>query len=206
MEVMGPLRVFSKRDVEKAFPEMSPMNLVRWQRKGYITRLKNGWYCFNDAERTENLSWLAANLILQPSYISLQTALSWYHLIPEAVYSITSVTTLKTNRISNPLGEFVYHSMKPSAYGFGLRLTDADHSEQPGREKRKVVIASAEKALLDFFYMFSFYHDGRDMEELRFDETVLKQTMTPTFYDYLERYRNKALETRIFTLLKTYSI
>jgi predicted transcriptional regulator of viral defense system len=73
---MRPFRVFSVWDVKKQFPSMNPMNLVRWQKKGYISKLRNKWYAFNDAESNENIEWLAANLIYAPSYISLHTALS----------------------------------------------------------------------------------------------------------------------------------
>ena len=85
---------------------MNLMNLVRWQEKGYILKLRNRWYAFNDAESSENMEWLAANLIYSPSYISLHTALSWYNLIPEMIATTTSVTTRKTNKFSTPLGIF----------------------------------------------------------------------------------------------------
>ena len=119
---MEPFRIFSVRDVEKQFPSMNRMNLVRWQKKGYILKLRNKWYAFNDAENHENIEWLAANLIYAPSYISLQTALSWYNLIPEMIVSTTSVTTQKTNKFSTPLGNFDYHRIKPELFGFGYWL------------------------------------------------------------------------------------
>jgi len=67
--IMKPFRVFSITDVRKQFPSMNAMNLVRWQKKGYILRLRNRWYAFNDTESRENIEWLAANLIYAPSYI-----------------------------------------------------------------------------------------------------------------------------------------
>jgi predicted transcriptional regulator of viral defense system len=97
------------------------MNLVRWQEKEYIMKLRNRWYAFNDAESSENMEWLAANLIYSPSYISLHTALSWYNLIPEMIATTTSVTTRKTNHFSTPLGYFDYH-IKPELFGFGTYL------------------------------------------------------------------------------------
>lgn len=72
---MKPFRVFSIMDVGKQFPSMNLMNLVRWQKKWYILKLRNGWYAFNDTASSENIEWLAANLIYAPSYISLHTAL-----------------------------------------------------------------------------------------------------------------------------------
>lgn len=60
---MRPFRVFSVKDVKKQFPSMNLMNLVRWQEKVYIMKLRNRWYTFNDTESSENIEWLAANLI-----------------------------------------------------------------------------------------------------------------------------------------------
>ena len=101
---------------------MNAMNLVRWQKKGYLIRLSNQWYTFNDTENHKNINWLAANLIYAPSYISLHTALSWHNLIPEMISTITSVTTLKTNKFSFPPGTFDYHRIMPEIFGFDYNL------------------------------------------------------------------------------------
>ena len=162
---MGSFRIFSTADVEKQYPSMNPMNLVRWQKKGYILRLRNRWYAFNDAESHENMEWLAANLIYTPSYISLHTALSWYNLIPEMVATTTSVTTRKTNKFSTSLGDFDYHRIKPELFGFGYVLVNMDNSEK--RNGRQIMMASPQKAILDFFYINSFYTSEKDMEDLK---------------------------------------
>jgi len=202
---LGPYRVFSSRDIRKIFPNMNMMNLVRWQEKGYIIRIRNGWYCFADTESSENIDWLAANLICQPSYISLQTALSWYNLIPEAIYNTTSVTTKKTNRFTTPLGSFIYHRIKPELFGFGQTLMEVDASvNRPGRG-RKIALASFEKAILDFLYTNSFYRTEKELEGLRLNETVLKEALNGKFFTYLEKYGSRALEERVFKLIKVYS-
>ena len=183
---------------------MNLMNLVRWQEKGYILKLRNRWYAFNDAESGENMEWLAANLIYSPSYISLHSALSWYNMIPEMIATTTSVTTLKTNRFSTPLGSFEYHSMKPDLFGFGYNLEDMDASAIG--TSRQIMVATPQKALLDFFYINSFYKTDKDIEELRLNETELELTINPEFYQYLEKYQSKALERRIRKLIKLYSL
>ena len=152
---MRPFRVFSIQDVKKQFPSMNLMNLVRWQEKGYVLKLRNRWYAFNDAESNENVGWLAANLIYSPSYVSLHTALSWYNLIPEMIATTTSVTTRKTNKFSTPLGTFNYHSMKPDLFGFGYVLENMDNSGKGAG--RKIMLATPQKAILDFFYINSHF-------------------------------------------------
>ena len=203
---MGPFRVFSIRDVEKQFPSMNLMNLVRWQKKGYILRLKNQWYAFNDADSHENIEWLAANLIYAPSYVSLQSALSWYNLIPEMIAAITSVTSRKTNKFSTPLANFDYHRIKPEIFGFGYVLDDMDAYKSVGGKSRKIMVATPQKAILDFFYINSYYDSEKDMKDLRLHDAELANIINEDFYQFLERYESKALEHRIRLLTKTYGL
>jgi len=201
---MRSFRVFSVQDVRKQFPSMNLMNLVRWQEKGYILKLRNRWYAFNDAESSENMEWLAANLIYQPSYISLHTALSWYNLIPEMIATTTSVTTRKTNKFSTPLGPFDYHSIKPDLFGFGYVLENLDNSGTGAG--RKIMMATPQKAILDFFYINTFYDSEQDFEDLRLNETGLAGIINPKFYKYLRRYHSNALEQRIRIMTKLYDL
>jgi len=203
---MEPFRVFSIGDVEKQFPSFNPMNLVRWQKKGYILKLRNRWYAFNDTESHENLEWLVANLIYAPSYISLHTALSWYNLIPEMVVHTTSVSTRKTNKFSTPLGVFDYHRIKPELFGFGYSLDNMDAYRSKNNNSRKIMVATPQKAILDFFYINNFYSSEKDMVDLRLNETVLAEIINEELYSYLSKYNSKALETRIRLMTKTYGL
>jgi len=199
-------KVFSIRDIEKMFPGMNRMNLVRWQAKGYLLKIRNGWYCFG-SRTGENIPWLAANLIYQPSYISLHTALSYYNLIPEGIYLTTSITTRKTNRFETSIGNFTYHSVKRSIYGFGHTLIEFT-TDLVGNstETRKILFAELEKAILDFFYINSQYQSQDDMKNLRFDHKVLAELDRGKFYDYLDRFKSKALNDRILIMMKVYSL
>ncbi|MEN8251845.1 MAG: hypothetical protein ABFS32_23190 [Bacteroidota bacterium] len=201
---MRPFRVFSVQDVNKQFPSMNLMNLVRWQEKGYILKLRNRWYAFNDRESSENMGWLAANLIYSPSYISLHTALSWYNLIPEMIPTTTSVTTRKTNKFSTPLGSFDYHSIKPELFGFGYVLEDMGSSVRD--TGRKIMVATPQKAILDFFYINNYYETEKDIEDLRLNETELVNIINPEFYKNLGKYQSNALERRIRKLTKLYGL
>ena len=201
---MGPFRVFSVQDVKKQFPSMNMMNLVRWQQKGYIIKLRNKWYAFNDAESHENMGWLAANLIYSPSYVSLHTALSWYNLIPEMIATTTSVTTRKTNRFSTPLGSFDYHSIKPELFGYGYVLDNMDSTGN--RTSRKIMVATPQKAILDFFYINSYYNTEKEIENLRLNETELANIINTEFYQYLGKYQSQALDRRIRKMIKLYNL
>jgi len=205
-EKMRPFRVFSVQDVRKQFPSMNLMNLVRWQEKGYIMKLRNSWYAFNDVESSENVEWLAANLIYSPSYVSLHSALSWYNLIPEMIATTTSVTTRKTNKFLTPLGSFDYHRIKPELFGFGYVLEDIDPFMGESGKSRKIMVATPQKAILDFFYINNFYDSEKDIEDLRLNETELEKIINSEFYQYLGKFQSKALERRIRKLTKIYGL
>ncbi len=84
-----------------------------------------------------------ANKLYQPSYISLERALSYYGIIPEIVYTTTSITTKIPREFDTPLGIFSYQRIKKEAYtGYSLREID----------KEKVFFAEPGKALADYLY------------------------------------------------------
>ncbi|HAJ95470.1 MAG TPA: hypothetical protein DCP02_04460, partial [Actinobacteria bacterium] len=78
-----------------------------------------------------------ANKLYAPSYISLETALSIYSLIPDIAYHVTSLTTLPTRKFNNKYGSFFYRSLKKEAFT-GYKLMQY--------EGFKILIADREKA------------------------------------------------------------
>jgi hypothetical protein len=84
-----------------------------------------------------------ANNLYKPSYISLVYALSYYHIIPEITYTITSVTPRRTYQFEVAGKIFRYHRIKKEAFtGYS-----------PEKIGGKVVlIADKEKALVDYLY------------------------------------------------------
>lgn len=127
-------------------PQAMRNQLTRWQKKGLIIQLKRGIYVLNKRDRKVNSSrFFLANQLLWPSYVSLESALSYYGLIPEAVADVTSVSTKKTSRFTNPIGRFVYQRVKPDAFK-GYR----SYKDETGLE---CLIAVPEKAVVDFLYL-----------------------------------------------------
>jgi hypothetical protein len=119
--------------------------LTRWQEKKLIVKLKRGMYLLNENDRKvqPGLSFLA-NQLYGPSYVSLEYALSFYNLIPEGVYTVTSITTKKTQRFENSEGVFVYQHIQPQAFrGFAAFKDEAG---------LPFFMASPEKAVVDFLY------------------------------------------------------
>ena len=93
-------------------PDFNRNNLTYWQKKGWLIYLRNGYYAFPEFKQEINSQYFLANKIYRPSYVSLQSALSYYEIIPESVVQITNVTTLKTKSFENDFGQFYYKSIK----------------------------------------------------------------------------------------------
>lgn len=86
--------------------------------------------------------FLIANHILGPSYVSLESALSYYSLIPERVYTITSATTKASRTFYTKIGVYSYTKLPLPYYSFGIRNIELTPNQ-------RFLIASPEKALFD---------------------------------------------------------
>lgn len=60
-----------------------------------------------------------------------------------------------------------------------------------------MMVATPQKAILDFFYINNYYDTEKDIEDLRLNESELQKFINNEFYEYLAKYQNKALESRI---------
>jgi predicted transcriptional regulator of viral defense system len=70
------------RNVITFFGKIDKRRLYEWQQKRYIERLANNYYIFSDYPMNDDLLKRIANTIYSPSYIALESALSYYQLIP----------------------------------------------------------------------------------------------------------------------------
>ncbi|MBU0765908.1 MAG: hypothetical protein KJ607_13870, partial [Bacteroidetes bacterium] len=113
--------IFSVNEIRKFFPDFDRRRLSEWQDKKYIIKLRNSWYCFPEFMEEANSEMLIANLIHTPSYISLETALSWYQIVPEGAFSVTSVTTNRPAHYKTHAGNYYYNAVKSSIF-FGYRF------------------------------------------------------------------------------------
>lgn len=111
--------------------------------EGVLEALKKGLYIAGPATgQIRPEPFLVASHILGPSYISVETALSYYGLIPERVYEIASMTTKASRKFDTPLGRFTYTHLPLPYYAFGLNSVQLSPDQV-------TVIASREKALCD---------------------------------------------------------
>jgi predicted transcriptional regulator of viral defense system len=138
------------------------VNLKNWVNKGYLTMFRRGLYAISEMKDSVDVMVFATK-IYSPSYISMETALSFYGIIPEAVFTTTSVTTRKTKRFKTLVGNFSYQKIKQEAFG-GFEIKS--------RNGISYKVALAEKALVDFFYLNKNIMDGsqEQFESYRFNE------------------------------------
>ena len=121
------------------------VQISRWVRSKKLIQLKRGLYLLAEPYRKiEPSEFYIASVLKNPSYISLEKALEYHGLIPEAVTVHTSVTTKRPERFKTPFGRYDYSHVKPSLFWGYLSLNMGGQT---------VFMATPEKALLDFFYL-----------------------------------------------------
>lgn len=150
--------IFTFLDVIKYFPEEKhqtvKVQLSRFVKKGLLKKIKRELYCFDEKIIDE---FILANYLYQPSYISLETALNFYGIIPDITQIVTSVTLTTTKRIHTQFGNFSYTKISPQLF-FGFICVSKNEQSEFIKVKSPEAtaffdIARKEKALLDYFYV-----------------------------------------------------
>jgi len=171
--------------------------LVQWQKRGLVTRLKKGLYVLNKEDRKIEPSRIfIANTLYSPSYVSTIYALGYYDLIPEKVVDVTSVTTKKTAKFTNALGTFVYQHLKDDLF-FGFKKVEDENGIS-------VLIAEPEKAVLDFIYLNlqDFKKQDEDVFEISYRFQNLNILRKRKLIDFTRRYKNREVLEVVEKLLK----
>jgi len=134
--------------------------LSRWTRVGKLLQLRRGLYALAPPYRkTVPAHFLVGNRLRPASYVSLQSALAYYGMIPEYVPEITSVTTGRPEKLDTPLGRYSYRHLAPSLF-YGYHRIEIAHSQEAH-------VAYPEKALLDLIYLTPNADREDYLEELR---------------------------------------
>lgn len=113
--------------------------LERLEKYKLVEKLIKGKYILSDLQMSD---FEKANIILSPSYISLESALSHYGILSQFTYSITSVTTQKSKKYKIKTKEYDYTKIKKAIFSDFIK-------------KDNFLIATPEKALIDLIYLTS---------------------------------------------------
>lgn len=144
--------------------------------------------------------FLLANHLLGPSYVSLDSALSYWGLIPERVFEISSVTTNPSKIYKTAIGRFSYTHMELPYYSFGIKQVALT-------KKQTVLMASPEKALCDKIITTSgvLLRSVKQtlallIEDFRIEKQMLRNLEITTISNWLDAAPKK---NSLLVLLKT---
>lgn len=120
--------------------------IANLKQKGIIKSIKKGFYIHTSLVHKNIIAkeLISNNLLENPSYVSLDYALYFYGLIPEAVHEVTAVTTKRSKIIKTDIGVFSYKHIKKELFGIGLKIESF--------KKGNFLIALKEKAICDKIY------------------------------------------------------
>ena len=160
---VGQLPFFTSNILQVGDVDLSNLQkqLSRWTSTGKLQQLRRGLYMLAEPYRqVDPHPFLVANNLVSPSYISLQSALAYYDLIPESVPEVTSITSRRrSEKLTTYYGTFNYHYIQE-------RFFHGYHLIQIVQEQY-VYIARPEKALLDLVYLTPQGNELEYLESLR---------------------------------------
>jgi len=165
-------------------PNFLRWNLIAWHKKWFLDHITKWRYCFSSLEKNEENLFIISNIIYQPSYISMESGLRYYNLIPEWVFLTTSCTSKKTQKFVWDRGNFYYYHLKPTVFrGYEIKKT----------QKWSFYIATPEKLICDFFYLKPKLKKS-DIKDLRIDFDLLyKLTTREKILQCAKKFNNNRL-------------
>ena len=172
--------------------------ISRMVKSGKLMRLKKGFFVISEKIEENKVPYeQIANLLYGPSYISLEWALSYYQMIPEGVYVITSVVSNKSKSFSTPIGTFDYCYLSHKRYSIGI--------DQKENKTGRFLIATPEKALADLVYFKSRKISAKELlvdliESRRIDEDILKKLNKKHLLEIAGQYCSSAVNNLVNVL------
>jgi len=153
---------------------------------GEILRIRRGLFCLADRYRRAPIhAFELAQRILGPSYISLESALAHHGWIPEAVYTVTSVSLKRSRDFVTPMGNFSYTRVPQAPFFAGVHREELSAAAS-------IFVASPLKALADYVYVHHCDWAGLTpvLESLRVEQAELDALTGESFDDLSGVYRS----------------
>jgi predicted transcriptional regulator of viral defense system len=120
--------------------------LTRWTKSGRLYQLRRGLYALAPPyQKVKPHPFLVANHMVRGSYVSCQSALAFYGLIPESVPTVVSVCASRPGRRETPLGNYLFRHLHRKFLG-GYQYSEVGNGQT-------AIVALAEKAILDLMYL-----------------------------------------------------
>jgi predicted transcriptional regulator of viral defense system len=177
--------------------------LSELERKGLIIRIKRNLYIVSKKVHHQEISSeLVANHLYGPSYVSLESALAYYGLIPERVFTMRSVCMKLHKQYNTPLGHFEYVKVPAKYYPIGVNQGIVGNSYA-------FLIATPEKALCDKISNSQNIRiqSAKSMneyleEDLRFEMSALSSFNSDIVEECIEYGKKKTELTQLLKLLR----
>lgn len=191
-------------DIKSCFPNLASLEkkIQLLEKSGELIRLKRNLYIVNqELTGKETDVRLCANHIYGPSYVSFQWALSYYGMIPEQVFLMTSATTKRTRLFETPMGNFRYIQVPASYFPIGVE----------SREEHGIcfLLASREKALCDTILSDNFVPNQSIKalaiyleEDMRLDMDILTELDTEIIEQCAQAGRKAQIFKNLIKLIK----
>ena len=190
------LLLYALRDYKK------PRDKIRGLLKDKdIVRIKKGIYVLGKEYNKPYNKFVLANLIYGPSYITGQTAMAFWNMIPERVELTISMTMKRKKQFETPVGRFSYLYCPKKVFNLGVQLEDTG-------DQKKFLIASPEKALCDMTAMHTHISTKKEMKELlelmRLDYNVIKNFDLSLLEEIKTGYRRQSIKLLLNCLKADY--
>jgi len=189
------LPYLTKHDIEFRGFKYSPIQMSRWVKQGLITKIKKDLYVFSDQKNLLSIEEISS-LIVEPSYISLESSLSKVGLIPEMTFTTSCITTKKPISYSTYMGNIQYRHLSSKLF-FGYKVVQG--------KMKPFYVAEPEKALLDFIYLTSSVDSRADISEMRFNGEIFNSLNQQKLDEYLQVFANHRMHHIISQMRKLYA-
>lgn len=199
-----PCGLFDGTVVINLFPNKSEgarkLLINRAIRAGEVIRLKPGLYCLErEFRREEPHPFVIAGLLYPPSYISVESSLSYHGLIPEAVYQVASVSDRRTRRFQTPIGTFAYLRVPSRPLMAGVASVEI-------RKGSWAFVATPLRAIADLVYLrkIEWRREGISFltDSMRIEEDDLRRIEMARLQEILQCFRSHRVRSYLKHLAK----
>lgn len=200
-----PSGLFDEAVIRNLFPDSTEgsrkLLVHRAVEKGEVLRLKPGLYCLGpDYRKSHPHPFVIAAALHSPSHVSLESALSYHGLIPEAVFQVSSVTVQRSRSFNTPLGRFAFFRVPANNPKAGVKAEKVDSNAW-------AFVASPLRAIADLVYLrkaVRWDNDGLRFltHSMRMEKDDLYQLSLTDFDEVHESIRDRRTRAYLSGLLK----
>lgn len=196
--VKWPAHIISGADLRAILPKSENARkaiIKRTVQEGYLQSLKRDYYLICRIPNKASLNTFElAQFIYGPSYVSLESALSYHGWIPERVTTTCSATIKQARSFSTPIGEFSFEKVPNTSFPQGVYFLKQDHA--------RFLMADPWKAIADMIYCrkknWASIHDI--MSDLRIEEDNVQHHPLTLLAELSDIYPHKRTQKILQTI------